>query len=68
MRKQFLLISSVLLLSIVYGQTPICNPETDRHCFGFEEHDVESTYDGVGEIVTRMSFKMKFVHCILRKI
>ena len=55
MKKQLLLINFALFLSLVCGQTqpPICDPKTDRHCFDFEEHDVESTFDGVGEVVTR---------------
>ena len=40
---------------MVMGETkppPICDPKKDRHCFDFPEHDVESTFDGVGELVT----------------
>lgn len=53
MRKQLLLICFVALLTMVIGETPICDPKIDRHCFDFEEQDVESTFDGVGEVVTR---------------
>ncbi len=47
MRKQLLLICSALLTAIVVGQETPC-----RHCFGFEEKNVESSYSGVGEVVT----------------
>ena len=60
MRKQLLqLICSMILLSFtVSGEKPTCQ-KTDRHCFDFQEQDVESTFDGVGEVATRT---LPFIH------
>lgn len=50
---QICILLSILTTCVTAEGPALCDPLKSRHCFTFPEKDVDSSYNGIGQVDTR---------------